>query len=124
MGAARKPSRLAAICLAVAALATGATLVGCGSAGVGDVEKKIAEQLPEEAKKNGADIALTGDVTCPDNASVKKGATFSCTVDATQDKVDVALTISVTMIEDDSFEYGLEKVEPRQGGPAATTPTN
>jgi Domain of unknown function (DUF4333) len=124
MGAVRRRNQRAATCFAVAVVAIGGALVGCGSAGIGDVEKKIAEELPKEAKKNGADIALKGDVKCPDNASVKKGSTFNCTVDATQSGADVALTISVKMTADDKFEYGLEKVEPVAGGVAKTTTTN
>jgi Domain of unknown function (DUF4333) len=123
MAVARRRIRGIAICLAAVSLTGGAGLVGCGSPGIGDVEDKLASDLPKEAQKRGNEITLKGDVKCPDKASVKKGAKFDCTVDATQKGVDVTLTIGVTMTADDKFEYRLAKAEPAAGG-AATTTTN
>jgi hypothetical protein len=119
MGATRKRSSLAAGCVVV--MAVGLGLAGCGSPGVGDVEKKLATEFPKEAKKQKADIALTGDVVCPKDASVKSGAKFSCTVPATQAGKKVVITIGVVMTADDKFNYNIAKITPGSAAPAETT---
>jgi hypothetical protein len=124
MGATRRRSSLAAAgCVAVAAAAS-LGLAGCGSPGVGDVEEKLATEFPKEAKKQKADIALTGDVTCPKDASVKKGAEFACTVPATQAGKKVVITIGVVMTADDKFNYNIAKITPATGAAPAQTTTN
>ena len=121
MGATRKRGSLAAVGCVVVAMASGLGLAGCGSPGVGDVEKKLAAEFPKEAKKQKADIELTGDVACPKDASVKKGAKFSCTVDATQAGAKVVITIGVVMTADDKFNYNVAKITPGRAAPAETT---
>jgi hypothetical protein len=107
--------------LVVVAMAAGLGLAGCGSPGVGDVESKLATEFPKEAKKQGADITLTGDVACPKDASVKKGSKFTCTVPATQAKKNVVITIAVEMIASDKFNYNIAKIAPGAATPAQTT---
>ncbi len=124
MGAMRKRSWLAAAGCTAVAMASGLGLAGCGSPGVGDVEKKLASEFPKEAKKQKADIALTGDVACPDDASVKKGAKFACTVPATQAGKKVVITIGVVMTADDKFNYNIAKITPATGSAPAQTTTN
>ena len=91
------------------ALAAGGTLAlaGCGGdPDVGDVQDKLAEDIPSQAADALPGVEFDTDtVSCPEDQSVAEGEMFDCTIEATEQNRDVVYTISVTMTGEDSFSW-------------------
>jgi hypothetical protein len=91
------------------ALAAGASLAlaGCGGdPDIGDVEDKLAEDVPSQAANALPGVEFDTDtVSCPEGQSVAEGETFECTMEATERGRDVVYTLTVTMTGENSFSW-------------------
>ena len=99
----RRPALLGVALLAGGALA----LTGCGGdPDVGDVEDKLAEDVPSQAADALPGVEFDTDtVSCPEDQSVAEGETFDCTIEATERGRDVVYTLSITMTGENSFSW-------------------
>lgn len=112
-----RPVVLGAALAAAAALA----LAGCSSdPDIGDVEEKLAEDVPAQAAPTLPGVTFDTDtVTCPEDQSVAEGETFECTIEATEGQRQVVYTLRVRMTGENSFSWaptGREVIDRAGGG--------